>query len=132
MKVVVSAILFALVGIGIFLGSQKLPVVKQFSQCYKTAILATDDAHIFTRRAHTTDEAICTERKASLKIALTCVVNVEMAFEGSLKEAQLYKKLARYVTRSPQTIEEMVDKHNLECSGSKVRLDFDPVTNQWY
>ncbi len=132
MRIVVSAILFALIGASLFLGYQKLPVINQLSSCYKAALLAVDDKYIFSRRAHTTDAEICQERKDGLVRAMNCFVAVENKFLGSTKEMSWYKSLAKLTARSPQTAEEIVEEHNRECAAQDMQVEFDQIKQQWF
>lgn len=132
MRFVLTAVFVPVILIIMYLGYQKLPVIKTLSNCYQAATLAVDDKHIFAKRVNRTDLEICQERKDKLLPALQCFVMVSDKVKDRPWELNFYLQAARFISRSPQTIEEIVEDQNVDCPTPSTVLIFDQTTQTWY
>jgi hypothetical protein len=132
MRVVSSAILFALVIVIGYFVVTRLPWVNVYKDCFVTAYSIIDEAGIITRRAWTTDEQICNEHKTKLLESVACFQDAETKQPLSRFEKDLIYQAAQNLAKGTKTLEEMIADHNKRCTYRKSTLNFDPQKNTWF
>jgi hypothetical protein len=132
MRVVLSAILFALVITAGYAVTTRLPWVNVYKACYETGASIINEENAITRRAWVTDEVICTEHKEKLLASLACFKDAETKQPLSQIEKSVIYQAAQSLAKGTQTIDEIIADHNKRCTYRKTTLFFDPQTNSWF
>jgi hypothetical protein len=132
MKVVLSAILFALVVVGGYTLVTRLPWIQVYRGCYQTAYSIYNQEHSISRRAWTTDEQICIEHKNTLLSALNCFASAESQQPLNTLEKDLILVTAQNLAKGTEDMNQVISGHNKRCTYRKSTLNFDAHTNSWF
>lgn len=132
MRVVLSAIIFVFLGAGIYFLVVKMPVIRQYRDCYNTAYLVVNEEHIITRQAWTTEQNLCKQRKQTLLKAAQCFNETDASQQVSQKEMDIMKTAARTMARGTQTLGDLIAEHNKRCMYPTTVMQLDTRTNTWF
>lgn len=132
MKIVISAIVFALLLGAVYLIIKKIPTVNEYKYCYNTAYQVLNEKHIIARRAYTGDEDICVERKQTLLSALDCFQRIDGETNASNRESEWLKSIAKAMSQGTKSTDELVTIHNQRCAYPSTIIEFDPRSDTWF
>ena len=123
MRIVLSAVVVALIGVLVYWGWQRVPMARDYSDCYRQAYLVFNQKYMLSRHIYTTEKVMCEQSKVDLDRALECYFKVEQEHVMNPMERSQAEYLGRILARVNYTMEEMVVKHNEQCQFISARLE---------
>jgi hypothetical protein len=132
MRVVLSAIIFVVIGTGIYLLVVKMPLIRMYQDCYNTAYQVVNEKGIITRMAWTTEQEVCIVRKQILLKATACFKSTDAVTQTSATEKVILKSAAERFAAGTETIDQLIAEHNKRCMYPNTVLQYDSHTNTWF
>ena len=132
MRVVLSAILFVVLGVGAYFLVTKMPLIRLYQDCYNTAYEVINEKGIITRMAWTTEQEICVGRKQILLKSTECFKSTDAVTEMSAAEKDFLKTAAERLARGTETIDQLIAEHNKRCMYPNTVLQYDGQSNTWF